>query len=101
MHDRTLLGPADVDDATLAAMVASSLGARDADVEVLDTHVEEFPYDLPAITTGGRYVVRGTADVDGHRASFAMFVKVVQSWSRSPFFQFVPDKTSGKPGTAR
>ncbi len=91
MNNRTLLGPADVDDATLTAMVAESLGARDADVMLLDSRVEEFPYDLPAITTGGRYVVSGTADVDGHRASYALFVKVVQSWSRSPLFQFVPE----------
>jgi hypothetical protein len=92
MHDRTLLGPADVDDATLTAMVASSLDARDADVELLDSRVEEFPYDLPAITTGGRYLVSGTVDVDGHRAAYALFVKVVQSWSRSPFFRFVPEE---------
>ncbi|MEO6509637.1 MAG: phosphotransferase [Nocardioides sp.] len=92
MHDRTVLGPADVDGATLTAMVAGSLGARDADVMLLDSRVEEFPYDLPAITTGGRYVVSGTADVDGHRASYALFVKVVQSWSRSPLFRFVPEE---------
>lgn len=91
MHDRALLGPADVDDATLAALVAASLDARDADVEVVDSRVEEFPYDLPAITTAGRYVVSGSADVDGHRAPYALFVKVVQSWSRSPFFQHVPE----------
>ena len=28
MHDRTALGPADVDDPTLTAMVASSAGGR-------------------------------------------------------------------------
>jgi hypothetical protein len=92
MHDRSLLGPADVDDATLTAMVASSLDAWDADVQLLDSRVEEFPYELPAITTGGRYVVSGAADVDGHRASYALFVKVVQSWSRSPLFQLVPEE---------
>jgi hypothetical protein len=91
VHDRSLLGVADVDDATLAAMAAESLGVRDADVLLLDSRVSEFPYALPSITTAGRYVVSGTADVDGHRAGYALFVKVVQAWSRSPYFQYVPD----------
>ncbi|MBF4763427.1 hypothetical protein ISU07_09845 [Nocardioides islandensis] len=92
MHDRSLLGPADVDDATFSVLVADLLGMPAADVEVLDSAVTEFPYDLPAITTGGRYVVRGTARVSGERAPYAMFVKVVQSWSRSPFFELVPEE---------
>jgi hypothetical protein len=91
MHDRSLLGTADVDDATLTAMVTEILGAHDADVMLLDSHVEEFPYDIPSITTAGRYVVRGTVDVDGHRAAYALFVKVVQSFARSPLFASVPE----------
>ena len=91
MHDRTLLGPADVDDDTFTALVADLLGAPVADVEVLDSAATEFPYDLPAITTGGRYVVSGTATVSGQPAAYGMFVKVVQSWARSPLFRFVPE----------
>jgi hypothetical protein len=45
-----------------------------------------------AITTGGRYIVRGTASVAGRTTPYAMFVKVVQSWSRSPLFEFVPEE---------
>ena len=86
MHDRSALGPADVDDATLTGMVADLLGSPVADVELLDSAVTEFPYDLVAITTAGRYVVRGTASVAGRATPYAMFVKVVQSWSRSPLF---------------
>jgi hypothetical protein len=92
MHDRSELGPADVDDATLTAMVADLLGAPVADVELLDSTVTEFAYDLVAITTGGRYIVRGTASVAGRTTPYAMFVKVVQSWSRSPLFEFVPEE---------
>jgi hypothetical protein len=92
MHDRTALGPADVDEPTLTSMVATLLDADPATVRVLDSHAAEFPYDLPAITTAGRYVVTGTAEIDGERATYEMFVKVVQSWSRHEFFQFVPDE---------
>jgi hypothetical protein len=92
MHDRTALGPADVDNATLTSMVAALLRAEPSVVHVLDSSAENFPYDLPAITTAGRYVVRGTADVDGERTPYEMFVKVVQSWARHDFFQFVPDE---------
>src|SRR5688500_18623244 len=92
MHDRSALGPADVDDATLTGMVADQLGAPVADVELIDSAVAEFPYDLVAITTGGRYVVQGTASVAGRTTPYAMFVKVVQSWSRSPYFEFVPEE---------
>ena len=92
MHDRTALGPGDVDDPTLAAMVASLLDANADTVKVLDSRAEEFPYALPAITTAGRYVVSGTADVGGDRTPYELFVKVVQSWARSEFFQYVPDE---------
>jgi hypothetical protein len=91
MHDRSALGPADVDAAVFTALVADLLGAQPADIEVLDSAATEFPYDLPSITTYGRYVVRGTAMVAGDTTPYAMFVKVVQSWSRSPMFQLVPE----------
>ena len=92
MHERSLLGPADVDDTTLTSMVADLLGADPAAVRVESSTVEEFPYDLPAITTAGRYVVSGDALVAGEPAPYEMFVKVVQSWARSPMFAFVPDE---------
>ena len=57
---------------------------------VLDSVAEEFPYDLPAITTAGRYWVSGTAEVGGAPKPFRMFVKHVQSWARHPFFAMVP-----------
>jgi hypothetical protein len=92
MHERSLLGPAEVDDTTLIAMVADLLGAEPAAVRIESSTVREFPYDLPAITTAARYVVSGAALVDGERATYEMFVKVVQSWARSPMFAFVPDE---------
>ncbi|HWJ09233.1 MAG TPA: phosphotransferase, partial [Nocardioides sp.] len=42
------------------------------------------------ITTGGRWWVRGEASVDGHERDFALFVKHVHEWSRSPLFEMVP-----------
>ena len=92
MHERSILGPADVDDTTLTSMVADLLGAEPAGVSVESSTVEEFPYDLPAITTAGRYVVSGDAVVAGEPRQYEMFVKVVQSWARSPMFAFVPDE---------
>ncbi len=92
MHERSLLGPADVDDTTLTTIVAALLGAEPDAVSVQSSTVEEFAYDLPAITTAGRYVVRGDATVDGTPTTYEVFVKVVQSWGRSPMFAFVPDE---------
>jgi hypothetical protein len=92
MHERSALGPADVDDTTLTTMVAALLGVEASLVTLLDSRAEEFPYDLPAITTAGRYLVSGTAEVAGERAPYEMFVKVVQSWSRSPLFAYVPEE---------
>jgi hypothetical protein len=90
MHDRSTLGPADVTDEQLAAMVADLLGADPALTEVLDSHAHEVDYDLPAITTAGRYWVTGTARESGRHRPFRLFVKHIQSWSRHPFFQLVP-----------
>lgn len=88
MPDRSALGAADVPDDVLAAMVADLLGVEEA--TVLSSTAEEVSYELPAITTGGRWWVRGTAAVDGHERGFALFVKHVHEWSRSPFFAELP-----------
>jgi hypothetical protein len=90
MHERSVLGDADVTDAELAAMVAELLGARSA--KLLSSHAESVAYDIPAITTAGRYRVHGEAAVDGERAPYSFFVKHVQEWSRSPFFAEVPEE---------
>jgi hypothetical protein len=90
MHDRSALGPADVPDERLAGMVADLLGTDPASTTLVGSVAEEVEYDLPAITTAGRYWVRGTARVDHASVPFTFFVKHVQSWSRSPFFESVP-----------
>lgn len=90
MHDRSALGSADVSDAALATMVARLYDAGDASVTLVRSHPEVVAYDLPAITTGGRWWVRGEAAIDGHERDFAFFVKHVHEWSRSPFFESVP-----------
>jgi hypothetical protein len=85
---RSALGAADISDTELAAMVARSL---DADVvELLTSGAEVAPYDLEALTTAGRYWVHGTARHAGGESPYRFYVKVVQSWERSPFFQYVP-----------
>ncbi|WP_322938569.1 phosphotransferase [Nocardioides bizhenqiangii] len=89
MHDRSALGDADVTDDDLSAMVADLLGVDAADV--VRSHAEHVAYDIPAITTAGRYLVEGEAVVDGERRPYAFFVKHVQEWSRSPFFAEVPE----------
>lgn len=91
MHDRSLLGAADVSDDELAAMVARSQGLeRGADVEVLESCAAVAAYDLLALTTAGRYWVRGRARTHAGVQPFAFFVKVVQSWARSPYFAVIP-----------
>lgn len=90
MHDRSALGSADVTDDVLTSMVADLLGV--ADVDLVSSTAREVPYDMPAITTAGRYWVSGRAAVDGEVRDWTLFVKHVQSWTRSPFFAFVPDE---------
>lgn len=90
MHERGLLGAADATDEQLGAMVADLLDASPEEVVLLASTAEEFPYDLPSITTAGRYWVQGSARVRGVERPFRMFVKHIQSWSRHPFFEFVP-----------
>lgn len=90
MGDRSLLGPADVSDERLREMVAAQLGTSPDALGELTCEVEEVDYDIPAITTGGRWWVRGTVGATGGEVSFAFFVKLVQAWERSPFFEQVP-----------
>ncbi|GAA4758094.1 phosphotransferase [Gordonia alkaliphila] len=86
--DLAVLGPAAVPDEVLASMVADSWGATAA--TLLTVEAEEFPYDVPAMTTEGRFVVSGAAMVDGAERAFAFFVKHIREWSRSPEFAYVP-----------
>jgi hypothetical protein len=90
MGTRAELDAADVTDAQLAAMVAELL--HHDDVELLDVEVSPVDYDLPAITTGGRWWVSGHAATPAAKAPFRIFVKQVQSWERSPLFRFVPEE---------
>jgi hypothetical protein len=90
MNDRTALGPADVSDEDLARMVADLLYADPATVVVHDAAATPVDYSIPAITTGGRWWVRGTASVAGEPRPFSLFVKQVQSWARSALFAEVP-----------
>ncbi len=90
MHQRDILGPADVTDDQLTDLVAALLGEPVDRVAVLESRADEVAYDLPAITTAGRYWVRGTARVGSGRRPFCFFVKHVQSWGRSPLFAEVP-----------
>lgn len=90
MPDRSALGSADVSDEALAAMVSTLFDAGDSAVVVRESMAEPVPYEIPAITTGGRWWVRGTAEVDGESRPFTLFVKQVHEWSRSPFFADVP-----------
>jgi len=87
---RAELGAVDVGDDVLAAMVATQLGWRPGDVELSGMTVDSVDYELTAITTGGRWWVRGEARVGAVTRRWSFFVKVVQSWSRSPLFETVP-----------
>jgi hypothetical protein len=87
---RELLGPADVQDDELAAFAAADLGVQHA--TVLTSSVQVFPYDRPAITTAGRYLVTGSARTDnGEVRAFSLFVKVIQAYQRSPLRFAVPE----------
>ena len=89
ISDRSILGPADVSNEALASMVEDCLNVDS--VELLSCYAEVAEYDLEALTTAGRYWVRGTARHAGGVSPYAFFVKVVQSWTRSPQFQHVPE----------
>lgn len=88
MSSRGILGAADVSDDELAGMVACLVGEER--VELLDVDVSLVDYDLPSITTAGRYWVSGYARTASGTSSFRIFVKHVQCWSRSPLFESVP-----------
>ena len=90
MSTRDLLGAADVSDTQLADMVASLL--HDEVESVHDVAVEPVDYDLPAITTVGRWWVSGAAATPAGEQRFRMFLKHVQAWERHPFFQLVPEE---------
>jgi hypothetical protein len=90
MHDRSVLGPADVSDEALAAMAADLLGLAPDRTTLLDSGAEVVAYDLDSITTAGRYWVHGHVTAGNGALPFRMFVKHVQSWSRSPYFASVP-----------
>ncbi len=90
MSSRDLLGPADVTDEELARMVADLLGTDAAQTSLVASTAEEVGYDIPAITTAGRFWVRGSVEVGGEELPFHLFVKHVQSWARSPYFEMVP-----------
>ncbi|HET9945553.1 MAG TPA: phosphotransferase [Actinomycetes bacterium] len=87
---RNILGAAAVDDEVLATMVAAQLGV--GAVGAVSVTAEVAPYDLDALTTAGRYWVHGSATTsEGTELPYRFFVKVVQSWERSPVFQMVPE----------
>ncbi|HPU40280.1 MAG TPA: hypothetical protein PLS63_11975 [Microthrixaceae bacterium] len=88
MTSRELLGAADVTDQQLAMMVADLLGEET--VALLDVRVDAVDYELPAITTAGRWWVTGHATTSNGEEPFRIFVKQVQNWSRSPQFAMVP-----------
>jgi len=88
MSDRSLLGPANVSDDALAAMLAAHWQV--ARVDVVSSEAAVVDYDQESIITGGRWWVTGTALVDGEEREFRLFVKVTQSFSRSPLFAHVP-----------
>jgi hypothetical protein len=84
-----ILGPADVGDDELDAFAAADLGVQHA--TVLTSSAEVFPYDRPAITTAGRYLVAGSARTGtGEVRAFSFFVKVIHSYERSPLRLAVP-----------
>jgi hypothetical protein len=74
----------------LEAMVAEQL--HRPRVRVLSARLQAHPYDRPALTTAGRYLVSGTAaDDTGQTRTYAFFVKLVQAWRKSPLSAEVPE----------
>lgn len=80
MNARTMLGPADVPDEHLAGSVAEALGVEN--VEVISCEAQVVDDDLEALTTAGRYRVRGRARHSRGAEPYAFFVTVVQTWTR-------------------
>jgi phosphotransferase family enzyme len=74
----------------LEALVAAQL--RRPQVRVLTVRLQTHPYDRPALTTAGRYLVSGTAADDADQTRpYAFFVKRVQAWTRSPLSAELPE----------
>ena len=96
MGARSMLGRADVPDDDLARFVAEALGV--AHVELVSCEAQLVDYDLEALTTAGRYWVRGRARHAAGEEPYAFFVKVVQTWTRSPQFQMVPEHMRERAG---
>ena len=90
MGDRTMLGPADVPDTVLAAYAAAALGLDRSSWELVGSRVEVVDYDLDAITTAGRWWVTADLSTPEGPQAVRFFVKLVQDWSRSPYFASVP-----------
>lgn len=84
------LGGSDPDQ--LARIAARTIGVATATWSALS--LTEVPYDIPTLTTRGRYRIHGRVSSGDPGAGVAVevsvFVMVVQSWAHSPFFQFVP-----------
>ncbi|GAA0959738.1 phosphotransferase [Virgisporangium aurantiacum] len=95
VDDRTLAGLTDLGLGPqplprLEAMVAVQL--RRPRARVLTVRLEAHPYDRPALTTAGRYLVSGTAaDAAARTHNYAFFVKLVRAWRRSPLAAEVPE----------
>ena len=91
---REVLGPDDVTDAQLEAMVADLWDVPA--VRLLDSTAEPVDYDVPSILTGARTWVRGHATTatdpgsEGEGREFTLFVKRVHNWRHSPAFAGVP-----------
>jgi hypothetical protein len=74
----------------LEAMVAAQL--RRPQVRVLTARLQTHPYNRPALTTAGRYLVSGSAADDaGQTHTYTFFVKHVQAWRKSPLSAEVPE----------
>ncbi|MEO6605943.1 MAG: phosphotransferase [Aeromicrobium sp.] len=82
MTGRDALGSIDVDDAALAAMLGVD--------GIVDSAASIVEYDLTTMTTGGRWWVEGTARLGQTDVAFRLFVKLVQSATRSPVMAEIP-----------
>jgi hypothetical protein len=90
MTDRSSLGSADVPDDVLERMVADLLGHGSVAVVAVD--VTRVDYDVPSLTTIGRWWVSGLARTPLGDQPFRLFVKHVQAWHHSAWFQLVPEE---------
>ena len=86
VHDRSVLGPADVDDARLAAMVAAALGV-DRGASCCRRRAEVVAYDIEALTTAGRYRVAGGPGTTAARPASRSSSRSCSRGSRSPLFR--------------